>query len=250
MATAHPVTRMGVTSLLHTRTHSSWPLCSSARPLRIPVSARRHQYSTAADRVTSDKQHQDSSGVHQVDSKKPKVGDYMDSAPLSYTSSSATNFKLNLLFLAATGVAGGGALLIFSKLRPLLAEEEREKSRNPGSDFAPSIEDTETRHPNRIVRVWNALARFFHNFIFEPIGTAKRFIVLFSLFFPVLLTIPMLFVGRKGAATTQKRKGSNGDDYVSKNEEDRWGAIWWYGFLVKQMERAGPTFIKVSDAHQ
>ncbi|KAG8758762.1 hypothetical protein FRC11_003101 [Ceratobasidium sp. 423] len=27
---------------------------------------------------------------------------------------------------------------------------------------------------------------------------------------------------------------------------DRWGAVWWYGLLVKAMQRAGPTFIKLS----
>jgi len=27
---------------------------------------------------------------------------------------------------------------------------------------------------------------------------------------------------------------------------DRWGAVWWYDFLVAQMERAGPTFTKAS----
>ena len=26
---------------------------------------------------------------------------------------------------------------------------------------------------------------------------------------------------------------------------DRWGAIWWYAFLVRTMQSAGPTFIKV-----
>jgi aarF domain-containing kinase len=26
---------------------------------------------------------------------------------------------------------------------------------------------------------------------------------------------------------------------------DKWGAVWWYEFLVAQMDRAGPTFIKV-----
>ena len=28
---------------------------------------------------------------------------------------------------------------------------------------------------------------------------------------------------------------------------DRWGAVWWYDLLVLQMERSGPTFIKVPD---
>ncbi|PIL31793.1 hypothetical protein GSI_06497 [Ganoderma sinense ZZ0214-1] len=27
---------------------------------------------------------------------------------------------------------------------------------------------------------------------------------------------------------------------------DRWGAVWWYGFLTRQMQLAGPTFIKLA----
>jgi aarF domain-containing kinase len=30
-----------------------------------------------------------------------------------------------------------------------------------------------------------------------------------------------------------------------RRDGERWGAIWWYGFLIRQMENAGPTFIKV-----
>ena len=65
--------------------------------------------------------------------------------------------------------------------------------------------------------------------IWEPILTAKRFIYLFVLFVPVIFSSPMLLIG-----TPQKRfKG------------DRWGAVWWYAFLVRTMQSAGPTFIKV-----
>ncbi|TFK30885.1 putative kinase protein [Coprinopsis marcescibilis] len=66
--------------------------------------------------------------------------------------------------------------------------------------------------------------------VWEPIRTAARFLRLFCLFVPVIFTSPMLLVGRP-----QKRcKG------------DRWGAVWWYGYLVQQMEAAGPTFIKLA----
>jgi aarF domain-containing kinase len=30
-----------------------------------------------------------------------------------------------------------------------------------------------------------------------------------------------------------------------KLQGDRWGAVWWYNHFVAQMDRAGPTFIKV-----
>lgn len=67
---------------------------------------------------------------------------------------------------------------------------------------------------------------FLRDRIWEPILTARRFIYLAVLFGPVLLASPMLLVG-------------------SPKHGERWGAMWWYGFLVAQMQRAGPTFIKV-----
>jgi len=71
------------------------------------------------------------------------------------------------------------------------------------------------------------------NFIWEPILTARRFIHLFCLFVPVIITIPMLLVG----SPDKQLQG------------DRWGAVWWYDLLVKRMQAAGPTFIKVITIH-
>ncbi|KAF9460096.1 hypothetical protein BDZ94DRAFT_1223550 [Collybia nuda] len=66
--------------------------------------------------------------------------------------------------------------------------------------------------------------------IWEPILTAKRFIYLFALFIPVVVSSPMLLIGKP-----EKRYAG-----------DRWGAVWWYGFLVRKMQAAGPTFIKLA----
>ncbi|KAG6914635.1 hypothetical protein DXG01_016196 [Tephrocybe rancida] len=59
--------------------------------------------------------------------------------------------------------------------------------------------------------------------IWEPLLTAKRFIYLFTLFIPVILCSPMLLIGKP----QKKYRG------------DRWGAVWWYDFLVRKMEAAG-----------
>lgn len=75
----------------------------------------------------------------------------------------------------------------------------------------------------------NRILSIIRDNIWEPILTVKRFLHLFCLFMPVILSAPMLVVG-----TPERRL-----------QGDRWGAVWWYGFLVAQMERAGPTFIKV-----
>lgn len=73
------------------------------------------------------------------------------------------------------------------------------------------------------------ICSFFLDHIWEPILTARRFIHLFFLFAPVILSSPMLLVG----SSQDKLQG------------DRWGAVWWYNYFVAQMDRAGPTFIKV-----
>lgn len=66
--------------------------------------------------------------------------------------------------------------------------------------------------------------------LWEPVLTARRFIHLFYLFIPVIITMPMLLIGKP----ERRYKG------------DKWGAVWWYEFLVRRMQTAGPTFIKVS----
>ncbi|CUA70827.1 ABC1 family protein C21C3,03, mitochondrial [Rhizoctonia solani] len=74
------------------------------------------------------------------------------------------------------------------------------------------------------------LHEFLRSRIWEPIRTGFRFLHLLAIFIPVILTAPMIVVGPQ-----EDRYGG-----------DRWGAVWWYGLLVKAMQRAGPTFIKLS----
>ncbi|KDQ63288.1 hypothetical protein JAAARDRAFT_29306 [Jaapia argillacea MUCL 33604] len=74
------------------------------------------------------------------------------------------------------------------------------------------------------------ISRFLRDCILEPIQTGQRFIYLVFIFLPVMISAPMLLVGKP-------EPGLNGD---------RWGAVWWYDYLVLQMTRAGPTFVKLS----
>lgn len=71
---------------------------------------------------------------------------------------------------------------------------------------------------------------FVETYIVEPIGTALRFLHLVFIFVPVIVTIPVVYFGA--------RKPDRADE--------RSGTLWWYGFLVGSMERAGAAFIKVS----
>jgi aarF domain-containing kinase len=91
--------------------------------------------------------------------------------------------------------------------------------------------------PNQNVfrRIW----AFFNRWIFEPLGTTRRFLYLASIFLPVILTAPVLALEWVGTEvnTASGRK--------QKRKHERTTTRWWYWLLVKQMERAGPTFIKV-----
>lgn len=73
------------------------------------------------------------------------------------------------------------------------------------------------------------IMRFIRLRIWEPLQTGRRFIHLFFIFIPVILTAPMLLIGEP----EPRYKG------------DGWGAVWWYELLVSAMQRAGPTFTKV-----
>jgi aarF domain-containing kinase len=78
-------------------------------------------------------------------------------------------------------------------------------------------------------RLYKSVIYFFDQFIYEPFATGVRFLYLAVVFVPVIATVPLVLVG-------PRRK-----DY----DNERSGTLWWYGFLVSSMERAGPAFIKL-----
>jgi aarF domain-containing kinase len=66
-------------------------------------------------------------------------------------------------------------------------------------------------------------------YVWEPVCTGLRFLHLVFIFVPVMVTVPALWIGRRD----------------KERDNERSGTLWWYWFLVKSMERAGPAFIKV-----
>jgi hypothetical protein len=138
------------------------------------------------------------------------------------------------------GIAATGALVLF-----MLNEDKGDPANSkmvftPIHPQAPLSEDPIYMIPStseeRIT-----ISYLLQTYILEPISTFFRFLHLALLFGPVILTSPMLLVGST-TGTTQGGPGAG----RNTEETERWGAIWWHGFLVAQMERAGPTFIKVS----
>lgn len=78
-------------------------------------------------------------------------------------------------------------------------------------------------------RLCQILYVFSYRYIYEPLATGLRFFHLVIIFIPVIVTVPAIWFGERNS---------------SRNGE-RTGTLWWYRFLVRSMERAGPAFIKV-----
>ncbi|KAF2767612.1 ABC1-domain-containing protein [Teratosphaeria nubilosa] len=79
-------------------------------------------------------------------------------------------------------------------------------------------------------RKWRrTIWRWLDTWIVEPIATGTRFLHLVVIFVPVIVTIPAVWIGKR----------------VAERDNERTGTLWWYGFLVASMERAGAAFIKL-----
>lgn len=78
-------------------------------------------------------------------------------------------------------------------------------------------------------RLRQSFSVFWYCYIYDPIATGFRFLHLFVIFMPVIIAVPAIWLGRA----------------VHTHNDARTGTLWWYRFLVKAMERAGPAFIKV-----
>jgi len=78
-------------------------------------------------------------------------------------------------------------------------------------------------------RVRHSIIYFADVYVWEPLCTGLRFLHLVIIFVPVIVSVPAIWVGRR----------------VREKDNERSGTLWWYWFLVKSMERAGPAFIKV-----
>jgi aarF domain-containing kinase len=80
-----------------------------------------------------------------------------------------------------------------------------------------------------IRRLRDHIFLFVDLYVWEPLCTGLRFLHLVVIFVPVIVTVPAIWFGPRDP----------------KRANERSGTLWWYRFLVKSMERAGPAFIKV-----
>ncbi|RCH85832.1 hypothetical protein CU098_000658, partial [Rhizopus stolonifer] len=80
-----------------------------------------------------------------------------------------------------------------------------------------------------IVRLCCRIFKFVDDWILEPLLTMRRLAHILILFTPVVITAPIVYFGK-----------------YDTTEGESSGTLLWFDFLSKQMERAGPTFIKLA----
>lgn len=131
-----------------------------------------------------------------------------------------------------------GRILLWSLLSPAafvaLSEEDTGDGKTPEEHMLEAsraeIAKEVPEDVRGVRRALKAIYLFVDTLIVEPIATTFRFLHLVIIFVPVLGTMPLIWLGGR-----QKNR-----------DNERSGTLWWYSFLVRSMERAGPAFIKVS----
>jgi aarF domain-containing kinase len=147
--------------------------------------------------------------------------------------------RRRILFAAASGGAAAAAVIVPGAL---VAGGAAAAAGHGGGDGPDGDEVADGRADERRVlapRGPSALARsarwlrrlwlLVDLYVWEPAATALRFLRLLALFAPLALASPAVWCGAR-----DPRRGG-----------ERAGALWWYGALVRAMEKAGASFIKV-----
>ncbi|KAL8627831.1 hypothetical protein Q9189_006479 [Teloschistes chrysophthalmus] len=131
----------------------------------------------------------------------------------------------------------GGIKVLWALLTPAafvrLSEEDNGDGKTPEMHMLEaSREEIKKEVPDSvhgIRRAWQEICLFLDLYIFEPVATGFRFLHLAFIFVPVIATIPVIWLGGR----------------VKDQDSERSGTLWWFRFLVRSMERAGPAFIKL-----
>ena len=135
-----------------------------------------------------------------------------------------------------------GSILVWSLLSPAafvaMSEEDTGDGKTPEEHMLEAsraeIAKEIPEDARGLSRVWKGISLFVDTLILEPTATTFRFLHLVIIFVPVIGTMPFIWLGAR-----QKNR-----------DNERSGTLWWYSFLVRSMERAGPAFIKVCRSFQ
>lgn len=130
---------------------------------------------------------------------------------------------------AAAGLATGAGVLSFALLRSNSQEQDsNEQDSLLKTDDSPSQPSLPQSPPT--------IGSLLFLYLIEPVLVFKRFLVLVFIFAPVILALPLLLIGKHKVWKDRNGRSVKGE---------RYGALLWYKVLVSQMERAGPTFVKL-----
>jgi aarF domain-containing kinase len=91
------------------------------------------------------------------------------------------------------------------------------------------IEKSKDETSQGFTRLRNNVLYYLDVYLVEPVCTGIRFLHLVVIFVPVILAVPVIWIGPRQPS----------------RDNERTGTLWWYSFLVQAMEWAGPAFIKV-----
>ncbi|KAF9974803.1 hypothetical protein BGZ73_001707 [Actinomortierella ambigua] len=140
--------------------------------------------------------------------------------PIGLAMLSRRNFMVHLEGRATTGEVREARPIDYVRTTLVVSreQEEEEKEREEKKDLQGWAR-----------RVRQRIVEWMEDYVVQPVKTVWRFAVLAAIFAPVLLSIPAVFLGER----------------KKELHDERTGTIWWYDLLVRHMERAGPTFIKL-----
>lgn len=148
-------------------------------------------------------------------------------------SSTWKNSRLTRSVLKAA--AGGGALGTATFVKLSEKENRGTEQTAEGRMLKVSRDEIEKKideNDRGLSRVRHKILLYLDLYVWEPLWTGIRFLHLVVIFVPVILAVPAIWFGKR----------------QPNQDNERSGTLWWYGFLVKGMEWAGPAFIKVRTA--
>ncbi|KAF4495555.1 Atypical ABC1 ABC1-C kinase [Fusarium agapanthi] len=130
--------------------------------------------------------------------------------------------------------ASGGAAALGTAAFVELSQQENGSDQETGEKRMLQVSRAEVKKgvsadSHGLSRLGERIKYLIDLLIIEPVCTGFRFLQLVVIFVPVIITIPAIYFGKRQL----------------DRDNERSGTLWWYGFLVNEMEMAGPAFIKL-----
>ncbi|KAF5000762.1 hypothetical protein FGRMN_1530 [Fusarium graminum] len=130
--------------------------------------------------------------------------------------------------------ASGGAAALGTAAFVELSQQENGSDQDTGEKRMLEVSRAEVKKgvsadSHGIKRLGERIRYLVDLLIIEPVCTGFRFLQLVVIFVPVIITVPIIYIGAR----------------QPERDNERSGTLWWYSFLVNEMELAGPAFIKL-----